>query len=94
MNKEDAVIKYFQYKQIETLDYLKYGYFKRIMSYVLDNYNDYFIRKLFLKLVDKGWFYRKQNEKKSYLYKFNPIQHEPIKIKEIIDPERFIVCWD
>tara|TARA_R110002012_G_C11608558_1_gene607944 strand:- start:596 stop:880 length:285 start_codon:yes stop_codon:yes gene_type:complete len=93
MNKTDAVIKYFIFKQIDTLGYLKYGFFKRIMSYVLDNYNDYFIRKLFLKLVALKYFYRKQNEKKSYLYMFNPTPKQTIIPKKIYDPSYFVVDW-
>ena len=94
MNKTDAVVKYFIFKHIDTFGYLKYGFFKRIMSYVLDNYNDYFIRKLFLKLVASKYFYRKQNEKKSYLYMFNPMPKQNIIPIKTYDPSYFVIDWN
>ncbi len=92
MNAEKAVIGYFQYKNIQNRGYLKYGFFKRIIGYVLDYYHDYFIRKTFLSLVQKGYFIKVKNYRKSYKYKFNP--KPEVKKKESIDPSRFIVSWD
>tara|TARA_R110000822_G_scaffold39409_5_gene108323 strand:- start:7769 stop:8053 length:285 start_codon:yes stop_codon:yes gene_type:complete len=94
MNKYDAVLKYFIFKNIQDLGYLKYGYFKKIIGYVLDNYNEYFIRKLFLKLVTENNFYRKQNIKKSYLYKFNPNPKIKIPPKKVYNESYFIISWD
>ena len=92
MNASQAVIGYCQFKNIQNRGYLKYGYYKRIIGYILDYYNDYFIRKTFLSLVEKGYFIKKKNHKKSYMYLFNSIPKEPKK--EIIDPNRFIITWD
>ena len=92
MNAEKSVIGYFHYKHVENLGYLKYGYFKRIIGYVLDYHHDYFIRKIFLSLVDKGFFIKLKNIKKSYKYKFNPNGKK--EIKKEIPPEYFIVTWD
>ena len=92
MNAEQAVISYCNFKNIQNRGHMKYGHFKRIIGYILDYYNEYFIRKTFLSLVDKGHFIKKKNVKKSYIYMFNPT---PNKIKkEIIDPSRFIIYWD
>ena len=72
MNAENSVLEYFKYKNIQTLDYLKFGYFKRIIGYILNCESEYYIRKLFLTLVEKNYFLKKKNLKQSYLYKFNP----------------------
>ena len=93
MNAEEAVLSYFKYRKIENLGYLKYGNYKKIISFVLDCHNDYYIRKLFLTLVDKKYLIKKKNIKKSYAYIFNPIP-EQIIIEKPIDPNRFIVSWD
>ena len=92
MNAEQSVIAYCKYKNIQTRGFLKYGFYKRIIGYILDYYNDYFIRKTFLSLVEKGHFIKKKNIKKSYVYEFNPNPEEPIKTE--IDPSRFIITWD
>ena len=93
MNAEEAVISYFKYRKIENIGYLKYGNYKKIISFVLDCHNDYYIRKLFLTLVDKKYLIKKKNIKKSYAYIFNPIP-EIIRIEKPIDPNIFIVSWD
>jgi hypothetical protein len=74
MNSEQIIVQYFHYKQIQNRGYCKYGVFRRIIEYLLDVHNNpYFIRKTFLKLVNKNYFYRDNpSGKKSYFYKFNP----------------------
>jgi len=93
MNAKQAVIAYCKFKNIQNRGFLKYGYFKRIIGYILDYYNDYFIRKTFLALVEEGHFIKKKNIKKSYIYQFNPnpIDSSPNKV---IDPSRFTVTWN
>jgi|TARA_R110002167_G_scaffold242798_1_gene448377 hypothetical protein len=98
MNAEDSVISYFKFKKIKNLGFLKYGNFRKIITYILDIHdNNYIIRKTFLNLVERGYFYRKQDsQKKSYKYKFNdePIPSKKIdEYKEII-PETFIITFD
>jgi len=72
MNSKQAVIGYFKFKNIENMGYLKYGYFKRIIQYVIDYYNEYYVRKIFLQLVEENYFIKIKNYKNSYKYKFNP----------------------
>lgn len=93
MNAEQSVLAYFNYKHIENLNFLKYGFFKRLISYILDIHNTYFIRKIFLSLVQQNYFIKKKNIKKSYMYLFNPTGNICSK-KEIIDPNRFIITWN
>ena len=56
MNAKNSVINYCKFKNVQTRGFLKYGYFKRIIGYILDYYNDYFIRKIFLQLVEEKYF--------------------------------------
>lgn len=73
MNSEQMIVKYLQFKKIQDLGFVKYSVFRRIIMYLLDVHdNNYLIRKTFLKLVEKNYFYKKSNSlKKSYRYKFN-----------------------
>jgi len=91
MNAKNSVINYCKFRNIQTRGFLKYGYFKRIIGYILDYYNDYFIRKIFLQLVEEDYFIKKKNIKKSYLYQFNPNPESP---KIYHDPKRFVITWD
>lgn len=92
MNAKQSIIAYCNFKNIENRGFLKYGYYKRIIGYILDYYNDYYIRKTFLSLVHDGYFIKKKNIKKSYIYKFNPQPNKPVE--KVIDPNRFIVKWN
>ena len=82
MNSEQIIVQYFHYKQIQKRGFCKYGVFRRIIEYLLDVHNNpYFIRKTFLKLVEKNYFYKIVNKdgKCSYRYKFNPDRFIPIQ---------------
>lgn len=92
MNAPNSVIGYCKFKKLEKRGFLKYGAFKRIIAYILDYYNDYFVRKIFLELVEMNYFVRKKNIKQSYLYKFNP--NPSITPKETVDESYFTVSWD
>lgn len=74
MNSEQIIVQYFQYKKIQNRGFCKYGVYRRIIEYLLDIHDQpYFIRKTFLKLVEKNYFYKKSpSGKKSYRYLFNP----------------------
>jgi|TARA_R110002096_G_scaffold402913_1_gene600311 hypothetical protein len=93
MNAKQSIISYCKFKNIQNRGFLKYGYYKRIIGYILDYYNDYFIRKTFLALVNEGYFIKKKNIKKSYIYQFNP-EPKILNLKKEIDPTIFVVSWD
>ena len=92
MNAEQSVIEYFKYKNAQNLNFLKFGYFKRIIAYVLNCKSEYYIRKLFLTLVEKNYFIKKKNLKQSYLYQFNP-EGRKVEKKEL-PLDFFIVSWE
>tara|TARA_R100000935_G_C2775128_1_gene139317 strand:+ start:572 stop:856 length:285 start_codon:yes stop_codon:yes gene_type:complete len=72
MDAMNSVIGYMKHKNAETRGYLKYGYFKKLICYILDFHKDYYIRKIFLKMVNKGYFIKIKADTKSFKYKFNP----------------------
>jgi len=97
MNSEQIIVQYFHYKQIQKRGFCKYGVFRRIIEYLLDVHNNpYFIRKTFLKLVEKNYFYRNNpTGKKSYRYSFNPdkyIEYETRRKNELKFP--IIITFD
>lgn len=92
MNSNQAVIGYFKFKKIENMGYLKYGYYKRIIQYVIDFYNEYYVRKIFLQLLDEGYFIRIKNHKNSYKYKFNPNPKKKIVDQKLKFP--IVINWD
>lgn len=94
MSSKQAVIGYFKFKKIENMGYLKYGYFKRIIQYVIDYYNDYYVRKIFLQLVQENYFIRVKNHKASYKYKFNPKAKKKIKAEEDKPNLPIVINWD
>ncbi len=93
MNAVNSVIGYMKHKNTEELGFMKYSYFRKLIKYILDIHREYLIRKLFLKMFDDGYFYKKTlKNKSSYKYKFNP--NPKIKIKEEKKDINFIVSWD
>tara|TARA_R110000764_G_scaffold39419_8_gene88034 strand:- start:143 stop:427 length:285 start_codon:yes stop_codon:yes gene_type:complete len=72
MDAMNSVIGYMKHKNANNRGFLKYGYFKRLICYILDFHKDYYIRKIFLKMVKKGYFIKAEVDKKTFRYKFNP----------------------
>ena len=64
------VLEYFILRRLWTMGYMSFNNYKRIISYSTGIYNIYTIRKIFIHLVDKGFFIKKKNEKRSYSYMF------------------------
>ena len=93
MNAHQAVVKYCVFKSIDKHGVLKYGYYKKLIGYILETSNENFIRKIFLDLVTSKHFIKIKNLKKSYKYLFN-CNPEIEYIKPEVDPSRFIVTWD
>lgn len=68
---ERKIVNYFLKKKLYKHEYLKFGFWIRKINYVVDNKFSYYeTRKIFSSLVEKEYFYKKQNIKKSYLYQF------------------------
>jgi len=63
-------LEYFILRHAWSLGYLPFSKYKKIISFATGIYNIYYLRKIFLHLVRKGFFQKKRNEKRSYTYKF------------------------
>ena len=80
------VVDYFNKKNVSKQGFLKYGMFSKKIKYALnDLISDYQARKIFSELLERGYFNKKKNEKRSYLYQF-----KNKKNKEVIEPFRGI----
>jgi len=64
------ILEYLILRKAWNLGYISFSNFKRILEYALGINDIYYIRKIFLYLKNKGFFIRKRNLKRSYLYKF------------------------
>ena len=82
MDAMNSVIGYLKHKRAENRGFLKYGYYKRLISYILDLHLDYYVRKIFLKLCKKGYFIKSDADKKVFKYRFNPSPDKPIEEQE------------
>jgi len=89
MDAMSSVIGYMKHKNATNRGFLKYGYFKRLICYILDYHKDYYIRKIFLKMCKKGYFIKSEGDKKTFKYKFNPTPNEKLK-DEIINKRESI----
>jgi uncharacterized protein YfkK (UPF0435 family) len=65
------VVTYFNKTKVFNQGFLKYGMFSKKIKYALDDLtSDYQTRKIFSELLERGYFNKKKNEKRSYLYQF------------------------
>ena len=64
------VLEYFILRQMWTMGYMSFNNYKKLIGYATGIHNIYTIRKIFIHLVDKGFFIKKKKEKRSYSYMF------------------------
>tara|TARA_R110002167_G_scaffold215030_1_gene419747 strand:- start:462 stop:743 length:282 start_codon:yes stop_codon:yes gene_type:complete len=77
------VVEYLTKKQAWEHGYIRYSNYRKMIAYVCGYNKVYFIRKIFLYMVEEELFIRKKTDKRSYLYKFkNP--NEMTKINKTI----------
>ncbi len=94
MDAMSSVIGYLKHKNAENRGFLKYGYYKRLISYILDLHLDYYVRKIFLKLCKKGYFIKSDADKKVFKYRFNPSPDKPIEEEENNKRESVILTFE
>lgn len=77
------ILDYMILRRAWLLGYMPFSNFKRIIEYALGIRDIYYIRKVFIHLRNKGFFIRRRNLKRSYLYKFlgPPDNVKPIVVK-------------
>lgn len=54
------VIKYLKSKDLNSFGFIKYSYFKRLISHITNTNNNYELRKIFLHLVDTKYIIKKK----------------------------------
>tara|TARA_R110002167_G_scaffold186767_1_gene387930 strand:- start:1850 stop:2086 length:237 start_codon:yes stop_codon:yes gene_type:complete len=54
---------YLLYKEYWTNGYLKYNVFKRSISFATNNHSEYWLRKIFIYLVDNNFIVKKKIKK-------------------------------
>jgi len=68
---EKKILNYFFKKKMFNLGFLKFGFFQRKIKYIYKyELSDYEVRKIFNYLVEKDYFNKIKNKKRSYLYEF------------------------
>ena len=79
------IVDFMYTKDRSTFGFIKYSNFKRLISYVLNNTNNYELRKIFLYLIQENYIIKQKNNKiNSYLYKFNFIERKQTNDKSIM----------
>lgn len=64
------VLEYLILRKAYTFGFIRFNNFRRIIEYATGIYDIYIIRKIFIKLMESGFFIKKKNLKRSYLYRF------------------------
>ena len=64
-------VRYLVYRRLGQYGFIKFAVFKKIISYITGINDFYIIRKIFIRLMEEGFFLRNTyGSKKSYRYKF------------------------
>jgi len=79
----NKVIKYLKRKEAHKWQYIRYSIFRKLISHITKYTKLYFIRKIFLYLVETEVFIKKKTDKRSYLYKFKNDKETNVVCKEV-----------
>jgi len=77
------VVKYLKRKQANKWGFIRYSIFRKLITFVTGYSRLYYIRKIFLYLVENEYFIKKKTDKRSYLYKFKSSKETNVITKEI-----------
>jgi len=76
INVDDEVEKvssYLNKKQAWTYGFIRYSIYRKMIVHITGYTKLYFIRKIFLKMIELNLFIKKKTNKRSYMYKYkNP----------------------
>ena len=70
IDEVNKVVKYLKRKEGWKWGYIRYSIFRKTITFVTGYTRLYYIRKIFLYMVDHELFIKKKTDKKSYNYKF------------------------
>ena len=63
-------VKYLIWRGVWSYGFCKFTLFKKIISYHTGITDAYLLRKIFILLIEEGFFEKHKNIKRSYMYKF------------------------
>ena len=71
----EKVTHYLNKKEAWQYGFIRYSIFRKMIVHITKHKKLYFIRKIFLKMIELNLFIKEKTDKKSYLYKYrNPNQ--------------------
>jgi hypothetical protein len=80
----DLVVKYLKRKQAWKWQYIRYSIFRKLITHVTGYSRLYYIRKIFLYMVENEYFIKEKTDKRSYLYKFKSNKETNVINKKIV----------
>jgi len=79
----NIVVKYLKRKQAHKWQFIRYSIFRKLITHVTGYSRLYYIRKIFLYLVENEYFIKQKTDKRSYLYKFKSDSETNVINKQI-----------
>ena len=83
LEEVQKVVKYLKRKQAWKWQFIRYSIFRKLITFVTGYSRLYYIRKIFLYLVENEYFIKKKTDKRSYLYKFKSNKETNVINKKI-----------
>ena len=79
----DKVVKALEKKKAYNFGFIRYSVFKKIIIFTTKIKNNYLLRKIFLKMIDKELIIKEKNSLRSYIYKFKNQNETLIKTHQV-----------
>tara|TARA_R110000744_G_scaffold174407_2_gene293230 strand:- start:572 stop:853 length:282 start_codon:yes stop_codon:yes gene_type:complete len=86
INVEDEVIKvtnYLDKKRAWDYGYIRYSVFRKMIVNITKHSKLYFIRKIFLKMIELNLFIKQKTNKRSYMYRYRNPNEAKVENKSI-----------
>jgi hypothetical protein len=80
----NLVVKYLNRKQAWNWGFIRYSIFRKLITNVTGYSRLYYIRKIFLYMVEQEYFLKQKTDKRSYLYKFKSNKETNVINKKIV----------
>ena len=80
----NLVVKYLKRKQAWKWQFIRYSIFRKLITFVTGYSRLYYIRKIFLYMVENEYFIKEKTDKRSYLYKFKSNKETNVINKKIV----------
>lgn len=77
------VSKYLNKKEAWQYGYIRYSSFRKMIAHITKHKKLYFIRKIFLKMIELNLFIKQKTDKKSYMYKYRNPNEAKVQLQSI-----------